>query len=301
MALELVIRTLDRKELPGFRPYLLAETAHGLQQREEDLTAVGVVLGRHACGAAAARLRGSTAELTDLFVDETVRGRGGGRLLLEALLERLAAQGVSRLDADYVLRGEELAAMDRLMVGGGFSKPRLRSRVFCARAEAFYQDARIGAAFSPRYRTPPDVCTLSEAPREALEELGQGEDIPDYLAPAAFQGRMLPGLCVALIRENRVKAYLLAREDGNGGIVLLSAVRRKGAPAAAFRTLLLELVNRCWYRLGGDFPFYFSVLDARVERLALLLMGERYQDYEEHRCVRTLNHRAEGEPEGRSP
>ena len=63
-----------------------------------------------------------------------------------------------------------------------------------------------------------------------------------------------------------------------------SVLRRTGAPAWAFTALLTELVNRCYYRMGGDFPFYFSALTPRVERLALRLMGERFTDYEEHTC-----------------
>ena len=106
------IRALDREELPGFQPYLLPDTARSLERREKDVLALGLVLGHNACAAAAARLSGESAELTDLFVDEIVRHRGMGGLLLERLMERLAAEGVSRLSASYVLRGEELAAMD---------------------------------------------------------------------------------------------------------------------------------------------------------------------------------------------
>lgn len=291
------IRTLDREELPGFQPYLLPDTARSLERREKDVLALGLVLGHNACAAAAARLSGESAELTDLFVDETVRRRGAGRLLLEVLMEQLAAAGIIHLSAGYVLRGEELAAMDRLMIRCGFSTPWRRSRVFRTHSEGFHQDARLGAAFSPRYHTPPEVCTLSEVPLKALEELQQEEDIPDYLTPEAFQTRAVPGLCVAMVQGGRVTAYLLAEEDGNGGIVLLSAVRRRGAPSTAFQTLLLELLNRCWYQLGGDFPFYFSVLDDKVERLALLLMGERHEDYEEHSCARLLSCQDGGENE----
>ena len=89
---------------------------------------------------------------------------------------------------------------------------------------------------------------------------------------------------VALVQEGRAAAYLLAAPSEDGGCALLSAVRRTGAPAWAFTALLTELVNRCYYRMGGDFPFYFSALTPRVERLALRLMGERFADYEEHTC-----------------
>ena len=285
--MEWSIRTLDRGELPGFRSYLLPETARGLERRADGLLVLGAVTGRSACGAAAVRRSGTSAELTDLFVDASVRRRGAGRALLEELIRRLEAEGATRLSADYVLRGEELAAMDHLLDTCGFSAPQRRSRVFQVPSERFHDDPRLGAAFSPQYRTPSGVCALGEVSAAALEELETAEDIPEHLAWASLRDRALPELSVGMLREGRVAAYLLA-EEGGGGCVLLSAVRRAEAPPTAFQSLLLELLNRSWYRFGGDFPFYFSALTPKVERLALLLMGDRYEDYEEHTCARKL-------------
>ena len=285
--MEWSIRTLDRGELPGFRPYLLPETARGLERRADGLLVLGAVTGRSACGAAAVRRSGTSPELTDLFVDASVRRRGAGRALLEELIRRLEAEGAARLSADYVLRGEELAAMDHLLDTCGFSAPQRRSRVFQVPSERFHDDPRLGAAFSPQYRTPLGVCALGEVSAAALEELETAEDIPEHLAWASLRDRALPELSVGMLREGRVAAYLLA-EEGGGGCVLLSAVRRAAAPPTAFQSLLLELLNRSWYRFGGDFPFYFSALTPKVERLALLLMGDRYEDYEEHTCARKL-------------
>ena len=248
--------------------------------------ALGAVTVRSACGAAAVRRSGTSAELTDLFVDASVRRRGAGRALLEELIRRLEAEGVTRLSADYVLRGEELAAMDHLLDTCGFSAPQRRSRVFRVPSERSHDDPRLGAAFSPQYRTPTGVCALGDAPEAALEELEAAEDIPEHLAWASLRDRALPELSVGMLREGKVVAYLLAEEGG--GCVLLSAVRRAKAPPTAFQSLLLELLNRSWYRFGGDFPFYFSALTPKVERLALLLMGDRYEDYEEHTCARKL-------------
>lgn len=285
------IRTLDRGELAGFRPYLLPETAQRMEWRADDILVLGAVTGRYAAGAAAVRRYGTSAELTDLFVDASVRRRGAGRALLEELIRRLEAEGVTRLSADYVLRGEELAAMNHLLDTCGFSAPQRRSRVFRTHSERFHDDSRFGGAFSPKYRTPPGVCTLGKAPAEALAELEAAEDIPEHLAWASLRDRALPELSVGMLQEGRVTAYLLA-EEGGGGYVLLSAVRRAEAPPTAFQTLLLELLNRSWYRFGGDFPFYFSALTPKVERLALLLMGDRYEDYEEYTCTRKLLFRA---------
>ena len=94
------MRLLDRRELPGFAPYLLPRTRAALERGDMAVTAVGAVCGRSAYGAAAFRLDGDRAVMTDLFVDAAVRRRGtAGRLLTELTL-RAAAAGAVRLDAD---------------------------------------------------------------------------------------------------------------------------------------------------------------------------------------------------------
>lgn len=285
------IRRLDREELPGFRTYLLPETVRALEEEKKELLALGVVTGRHACAACAARIVSSqTAELTDLFVDEAARRRGVGRILLNCLMEQLAREGISRLDADYVLRGEGLAAMDALFSQLGFSAPRLRSRVFLAPSARFHKTPWLRKAFSHRYRTPAGIEGWNSLPAGAAVELEQAEDIPDFLSWGSLKDRALPELSVALLQGERIAAYLLAGESADGGCVLLAGVRRKGAPPTAFLALLSELINRCYYRFGGDFPFYFSALTPRVETLARRLMGEGYTEYEEHTCARQLDH-----------
>lgn len=278
------MRLLDRRELPGFAPYLLPRTRAALERGDTAVTAVGAVCGRSAYGAAAFRLAGDRAVMTDLFVDAAVRRRGtAGRLLTELTL-RAADAGAVRLDADYVLAGPECAAMDALLLGRGFTPPVRRSRVFRADSADYRDDRWLGRAFRPGYRTPEGVTEFSALPRAALEELEHAADIPETLSWPVLRDAADSSLCVALVQEGRAAAYLLAAPSEDGGCALLSAVRRTGAPAWAFTALLTELVNRCYYRMGGDFPFYFSALTPRVERLALRLMGERFADYEEHTC-----------------
>lgn len=286
--MEFVIRVLDHGELAGFRPYLLPQTAARLERREENLLALGAVTGRSACGAVAALTSGTTAELTDLFVDEAARRQGAGRFLLRSMLNLLTSFGVRTVTADYVLGGEDVNAMDGLLAACGFSQFQSRSRVFQTNSRNFHDSARFSRAFSPQYRTPEGVrsfCLLSQGMKE---ELLESEDIPSALTWESVGNRALSDLSVALVREGRLEAYLLAGESADSGYVLLSAFRRTDAPPGAFLTLLTELVNRCYYRAGGDFPFYFSALNSHVEQLALHLMGDRFTDYEEHVCTRTL-------------
>ncbi len=158
--MEADIRILDRRELPGFRAYLLPQTAAALERGEEGIVALGAVAGPYSCGAAAARVEGAQAELTDLFVDGSVRRQGVGARLLEALAERLAQAGAAELYAGYVLRGEELAAMDGLLVKAGASRPELRSRTFMAPTDRLSTYPIIRDAFTTKYRTPEGIVSL---------------------------------------------------------------------------------------------------------------------------------------------
>jgi len=276
------LRLLDRRELPGFRPYLLPDTISRLEADSGQLFALGAVMGRSALGAAAVWLEDGVSELTDLFVDSQARGRGVAGVLLDGLLEHLEEQGVVLVTADYVLRGEELDAMDALLKSRGFAVPAVRSLTFSTRSGLFKGDRFLGAALTPRYRTPEGIVPFSALPPAVLAELEADGSIPDILSWTRVKSRAQPELSVAFLREGRVLSYILGGDSADGGCVLLAACRREGCPPTAFLPLLRELVNRSYYRFGGDFPFYASAITPRVTELALRLLGDRCTQYEEH-------------------
>jgi len=276
------LRLLDRRELPGFRPYLLPDTVSRLEADSKELLALGAVEGRSALGAAAVWLEDGAAELTDLFVDSQARGRGVAGVLLDGLLERLAERGIPFVSADYVLRGEELESMDALLESRGFAAPAVRSQTFSARSGQFKGDSLLGTALTPRYRTPEGIVPFSALPPAALAELEADSSIPDFLSWANVKNRAQTELSAAFLREGRVLAYLLGGDSADGGCVLLAAFRREGCPPAAFLSLLRELLNRSYYRFGGDFPCYVSTITPRMTELALRLLGGRCIQYEEH-------------------
>ncbi len=287
--MEIQIRVLDRRELPGFRPYLLPATAEAIGRDDPRLVALGAAAGRYALGAVAARLdEGDEAELTDLFVDEAVRRQGVGLTLIRALRAALAERGVTLLTACYALEAEDLAAMDALLVKVGATPPRRRALSFQADSRDYRDHPLLGVCFTPRYRTPEGVVPFFQLPEEALKELEGAKDIPYILSWSLLRERAVPDLSVATVREGRVRSYLLAEESADGGFVLLAAFRREGARASDFLRLLRELLSRCWYWRGGDFPFYFSAINQHTEELALSLMGERRTEREEHACALSL-------------
>lgn len=278
------IRVLNRTELPGFRPYLLPEAVEGIRRQDPAQISIGAVLGRNSVGAAALRLTEEGARLLCLFVDETVRGQGIGGQLLQALLEALPEE-TAWVEAGYVLGQPALSHMDALLNRAGFTPPETRSQVFVTHAFAYRGDRLLGRAMEPSYRTPENVFPFSELSEELLEELAGAEDVPGLLSWETNRHRAEADLSVALVQEGRVLAYLLCGEGGEDGFLILAALRREGAPASAFLTLLVEMGNRCYYRRGGDFPLYFSALSERVARLGKKIMGDRFEEYEEHTCV----------------
>ena len=214
--MEIHTRVLDRGELPGFRNYLLPAAAEAIGRGDPGLVALGAVSGRYALGAIAARLDAEgEAELTDLFVDEAVRRQGVGLYLVDALRAALAERGATRLTACYALEGEDLAAMDALLVKAGATRPQFRATSFQAHSRDYRDHPLLKVCFTPRYRTPEGIVPFFQLPGDALAELEEARDIPYILSWSLLKDRAVPDLSVAAVREGRVQSYLLAEESAD--------------------------------------------------------------------------------------
>jgi len=292
--MEICIWQLERKNLPGFQPYLMPETVLRLKRGDPGVLALGASSGRYSCGAIAVYLTSETADLTDFFVDSSVRCRGIGSRLLDTLLSRLDGIGRSEVEADYVLRSDELRAMDTLLFSRGFSFPRSRSTVYAIPVEKFMDDRMLGRAFSSRYQTVKGILPLRAVPESAVLELEQTADEP--LRWSTVKDRADPDLSVVMTRDGKAVAYQLVGETGDG-VVLLAVFSGALARPADFILLLRETLNRCWYRKGGKFTVYASALSRQSDRLAVLLTEGRSTVYEEHVCVRERANRRTEERE----
>lgn len=279
------LRLIDRCELPGFQTYLLPETVHRLEQNDENVIALGAVTGRHSCGVVSSFLINGSAELTDLFVDAAVRRQGIGGLLLDSMLSQLSAmEEITRITANYVLRDEELTAMDRLLTNRGFTQPVKRSLVYEIPSKKFLNDKMLGRAFSPQYRSVAGIKSLSEVPESAILEME--ENVPKLMRWSTVRDRVDPELSAVMVRDGRVVAYQLVDETA-GGIVLRSIASVEGARPVDFLLLLREVLNRCWYWIGGGFTVYLSALSEESNLLTVRLTEGRNVMYEEHVCWRS--------------
>lgn len=278
------LRILNRREVAGFEPYLLPETRQRLRFDAADWVAFGAVTGRHSCGVIAAQMEGSSARITDLFVDETVRRSKIGGQLLDKLLEELQSRSVTQIRADYALSDENLAAMDALFVSRGFVPPEITAVNYSTHTSFFRDSGIIARAFRPSHRTPENLCTFAELSPSVLETLAQ-EEIPAPLSWEVNRHRAIPEVSVALMNEGEVCAYMLCGESADGGCVVLSTISRSDAPQNAFLSLLLEVLNRFFYRCGGHFPVYFSATTEYINDMALRLMEGHFTAFEEHSTV----------------
>lgn len=285
---ELSFRPLTPGSLPPFSQYLLPETADALQTSAAELRALGAVLDRRACGAAAAQVVGDSAELLSFFVDETIRGQGVGGALLDALCSVCVLQGAAVLHASYVLAGAELSAMDALFLCRGAKKPQVRSHVYQVDTAHIRDVPILGPAFRASFREPAAVQPLSLLEPGALDALIADPAIPETLSLETTLNRAIPELCLFWSREGRISAYVLGGESADGGLTLLSAVSLPSAPGKAFLELLQALLNRAYYRGGGDFLFYTSALNPHTDALIHSLTRGRFTVYEEHTTVLPL-------------
>ena len=280
-------RLLNKQELAAFSQYLLPQAAReGLGGTPPQIV-VGALWGRFACGAAAVRCSEDTAELTSLFVDPKVRGQGIGGMLLDQAAAQAAAQGCETLTARYLLAGEELAAMDRLVRRRGKVFPEESPPVYGMDSRRFREHPLLGAAFRARFRPVPAVVPFFRLDEEQLEALEAREDIPSFLRPSVCRTRMEPALSVAWVADGAIAGYLLAGETGRRTFSLTAAWQER--PSTAFLHLLRAQLNLCFYRCGGDFRFFASPVNPRTERLLLRLTGGAYTRYEAHAAALSLD------------
>ena len=281
------IRLLKKQELAVFSQYLLPQTYREIRRCAPPWIVLGALWGRFACGAAAVRCSGDTADLASLFVDPQVRGEGIGGALLDQAMALAGEQDCKELAAKYLLAGQELAAMDRLLGCRGKVLTREKPLVYGMDSERYHSHSLLGVAFRYDYQPAASVVPFSSLSAEQLERLEARDEIPSFLRPSVNRARMLPDLSVAWMSDGTATGYLLGSAVGLRDFSLIAAWQER--PSTAFLHLLRAQLNLCFYRSGGDFRFFVSPVNPRTERLLLRLTGGAYTRYEKHAAVLPLD------------
>ena len=285
---QISFRVLTDRDLSPFLSYLLPGPADALRRGASGWLAAGAVWDRLACGAAAVHLQGEEAELASFFVDPQARGRNVGSRLMDRTLELVEAEGCRRVRLRYLLAGDDLAAMDRLVRRRGELTGHPGSFVYGMALEPYYREhPLIGPSFRPEFRPVPSVTPFSRLTGEQLAALEDREDIPTFLRPSSLRGKMDPELSVAWVEDGRIAAYLLGGSTEFRDASLQAAWQ--DGPPAAFLHLLRAQLNRFYYRFGGDFRLFIHPVTSHAEQLLQRLTEGRYTRYEERSGIILLN------------
>ena len=252
-------------------------------------TVIGAMWNGLACGAAVTVWDEEGGELRSLFVDPKARGCGVAGHLIDLLLEEGARLGKSALSVDYILKDEELAAMDALVARRG-GQCESGAPVCGMSSDDFLDSPLLGPALRPGWRRPESIVLFSDLTQQHLDALEQAEDLPEFLHPSALQGERLdPDLSAAYLVDGKPVAFVLGFQSGDRMFCQSSIWRGPNAPEGCLRALICTQVNQCWYRSGGSFVFFISPINPRSAAIAEWFTGGNYEPYSQREALIPIN------------
>ena len=269
-------RTLPAPFAGYVLPYVRRELARA--KTDSAFTVLGAMWNGLACGAAVAEWGADAGELRSFFVDPKARGCGVAGHLLDLLLTEGARLGARTLYFNYILKDDELAAMDALV--------RARSGVcetgapVCGmRSDDFQSSPLLGPALRADWQRQKEIVLFSELTQRQRALLETGNTLPDFLRPSALGERLDGALSCAWLEDGKPVAFALGFQSGERMFCQSSIWRGPNAPKGSFRALICTQVNQCWYRSGGSFVFFVSPINPRAAAMAEWFTGGNYEPY----------------------
>ena len=241
-------------------------------------TVIGAMWNGLACGAAVVKWGDDEGDLRSLFIDPKARRCGIAGRLIDYLLEEGARREMDCLNVGYILRDEELTAMDALIrAKGGFIDT--AAPVCGMRSEDFLDSPLVGPALHPGWKRPESIVLFSELSNAQLEAMNNGKGLPPYLAPSYLGEKVDPALSAVWLTDGKPVAFVLGFQSGDRMFCQSSIWRGPDAPEGSFRALICTQINQCWYRSGGSFVFYISPINPRSAAMAEWFTGGNYEPY----------------------
>ena len=257
-------------------PYVrrdLARTGNG-----SAYTVLGAMWNGLACGAAVVEWSEYEGNVRSFFIDPKARSRGVAGHLLDLLLEEGARLGKESLYLEYILKDEELAAMDALILSRGGSIE-TDAPVCGMKSEDFLDSPLVGPALRPGWKRPAPVVLFSDLTPSQLETIESGAGLPSFLRPSYLGERVDPNLSASWLVDGKPAAFVAGFQTGDRVFCMSSIWRGPDAPPSSFRSLILTQINQCWYRSGGSFSFFISPITPLVEAIAEWFTGGNYDPY----------------------
>ena len=277
---------LGRNIPEPFAGYVLPYVRRSVSQAEGEnaVTVLGAMWNGLACAAAVAAWNETGGELLSLFVDPKARGCGVAGHMMDLLLEEGARLGKNSLYLNYILKDDELAAMDAMVAGRGGTIEN-GAPVCGINSDDFLDSPLLGQALRPGFRRPGAIRLFSELTPRELELMNAAEDLPDFLRPAAMGEKLDPSLSAAWLADGIPAAFVLGFQTGDRMFCQSSVWRGPNAPEGSFRALIGTQVNQCWYRSGGSFVFFISPINPRSAAMAEWFTGGNYEPYTQREAL----------------
>jgi len=267
-------------------PYVRAELVR--LDANTPCTVLGAIWNGLACAAAVVVWNGGAGELLSLFVDPKARRCGIAGKLVELLAEEGERRGVRALRCTYILKDDELAAMDALFLHRG-GKLENSSPICGIHSDDFVDSPLLGPALRAGWKRGDAVALFSELSDAQRAELESAEGLPYFLRPSAVGGKLDPSLSAAWLTDGKPVAFVLGFQSGDRMFCQSSVWRGPDAPRGSFRALIGTQVNQCWYRSGGSFVFFISPINSRSAAMAEWFTGGNYEPYGQREALLPLN------------
>ncbi len=286
---------LGRSVPAPFAGYVLPYVRARLARAEgKPCTVLGAIWNGFACAAAVAEWDDDAGEgaLLSLFVDPKARRCGIAGRLVDLLAEEGSRRGAGALSCNYILKGEDLAAMDALFLRRGGSLEN-SSPVCGIDLNDLVDSPLIGPALRPGWTRSPETRLFSELTEEQLASFEAAEGLPDFLRPSALEGRLDPALSAAWVAHGTPVSFVAAFQTGERAFCQSSIWRGPDAPKGCLRSLICTQLNQCWYRSGGCFLFFVSPINPRSAAMAEWFTGGSYEPYAQRDALLPLGGRSQ--------
>ncbi len=239
---------------------------------------IGAMWNGLACGAAVVKWEENEGNLLSLFIDPKARRCGIAEPMSDLILEEGAALGKDSLNLEYILKDEELTAMDALVRARGGDLD--TSDPVCGmKSEDFLDSPLVGPALHAGWKRPGSIVLFSELTPAQLDAVNTETGLPFYLRPSFLGERVDPALSAVYLVDDEPVAFVLGFQSGDRMFCQSSVWRGPNAPEGSFRALICTQINQCWYRSGGNFVFFISPINPRSAAMAEWFTGGNYDPY----------------------
>lgn len=233
------VLTLQRETMQEYVSLTAEHTLHAALENDEKGCAVGLKTTENLpIGAAVAVFEGEQMQITSLFVEETFREQGAGRMLLREMIVRAEQKGCRQIQAEYAFPKQR--DLQGFFLTEGFRFGEKEKHIFQCPIEVL-------RVFVQKYKAvlPANGEILTYSALTSLQKSrwvrSMGKNIPLEYAPARVSGIPIHEASLAYVQEDTVQGYTACTilEEGTVhlGLLYLDKDAENAAPSLIYETL----------------------------------------------------------------